>query len=588
MAADTLRISLGQHSEAGRKPPNQDFHGAALPQGAALLTKGIALALADGIGSSAVSQIAAAAAVRGFLDDYYATAESWTVRRAAQRVIEATNAWLYGQTQRGEGRLDKDRGHVCTFSALVFKGREAHLFHVGDARVCRVHARALEPLTVEHRAHLEDGEQVLARALGVAPRVEIDHARWAVEAGELYLLATDGAWEWLDAAAVHRALAAHGGDRQPTAHGSDLEAAARALVAEAIERGSDDNVTVQLARVDALPPAEPGRIPLERQGLRLPPLLAPRVSFEGYTVQRQLRVSARSHVWVAVDDESGEQVVLKTPSVDLRDDPAYLDCFVFEEWVARRVASPHIVKAAGSRRPRSHLFAALEYVEGQTLAQWMVDHPKPTLDAVRRIVGQIAQGLQVLHRQEMLHQDLRPENVMIDSRGVVKLIDLAGAHAAGLAEAAGSRRADELMGSLQYLAPEYFTGEGGTPASELFALAVITFQMLTGQLPYGLQVTQVRSPRDLHRLQVTPLRALRPDLPPWVEAVLRKALQPQPPRRQEALSEFVHDLQSPGAQFRQSRLPPLVERHPVGFWRTLALGFAASTLLLLSLRLMGR
>jgi len=579
MAQATLRIRIGQHSEAGRKPPNQDFHGAAVPTGAALLSKGVAVALADGIGSSPVSQLAAAAAVRGFLDDYYATAESWTVRRAAQRVIEATNSWLHAQTLRGDGRLDKDRGHVCTFSALVFKGREAHLFHIGDARVCRVHARALEPLTVDHRAQLDDGEHLLARALGVAPRVEIDHARWPVEAGELYLLATDGAWEWLDAAAVHRALAAHG---------DDLQAAAQALVAAAIERGSDDNATVQLVRVDELPAAEPGRIPLEREGLLLPPALAPRFSFEGYTVQRQLRVSARSHVWVAVDDASGEQVVLKTPSVDLREDQAYLDRFVLEEWVARRVASPHIVKAAASLRPRSHLFVALEYVEGQTLAQWMVDHPKPGLEAVRRIVEQVAQGLQVLHRQEMLHQDLRPENVMIDSRGTVKLIDLAGAHVAGLAEAAGVRRADELVGSLQYCAPEYFTGEGGTPASELFALAVITFQMLTGQLPYGLQVTQVRQPRDLHRLQITPLRALRPDLPLWVEAVLRKALQPLPARRQEALSEFVHDLQSPGAQFRQTRLPPLVERHPVGFWRTLALVFAASTLLLLGLRLTGR
>lgn len=578
-AQGALRIGLGQHSEAGRKPPNQDFHGAALPQGAALRSKGVAVALADGIGSSPVSQFAAAAAVRAFLDDYYATAESWTVRRAAQRVIEATNAWLHAQTLAGEGRADRDRGHVCTFSALVFKGREAHLFHVGDARVCRVHARALEPLSVDHRAPRDDGRPLLARALGLAPRVEIDHAHWPVEVGELYLLATDGAWEWLDAAAVQQALAAQAGD---------LQAAARALVGEAIARGSDDNVTVQLVRVEALPAVEAGRLPLERQGLRLPPPLAPRARFEGYTVQRQLQVSARSHVWVALDDSSGEQVVLKTPSVDLRDDPGYLDRFVLEEWVARRVASPHIVKAAASSRPRSHLFVALEYVEGQTLAQWMVDHPRPELEAVRRIVEQVAQGLQALHRQEMLHQDLRPENVMIDGRGAVKLVDLAGAHVAGLAEAAGARRADELVGSLQYCAPEYFTGDGGTPASELFALAVITFQMLTGRLPYGLQVTQVRSPRDLHRLQITPLRALRPDLPHWVEAVLRKALQPQPARRQEALSEFVHDLRAPGAQFRRTRLPPLVERHPVGFWRALALAFAASTFVLLGLRLVGR
>jgi hypothetical protein len=131
---EALRIDIGQHSEAGRKPLNQDFHGAVVPKDALLATKGVVLALADGISSSPVSQVASAAAVRGFLEDYYLTSETWPVRRAAQRVLQATNSWLHAQTQRGEGRFDKNRGHVCTFSALVFKGREAHLLHVGDTR----------------------------------------------------------------------------------------------------------------------------------------------------------------------------------------------------------------------------------------------------------------------------------------------------------------------------------------------------------------------------------------------------------------------------------------------------------------------
>lgn len=569
-----LRISLGQHSDAGPHPVNQDFHGAFVPSGLQLDTKGIVVALADGISSSAVSQVASAAAVRSFVDDYYCTAESWPVRRAAQRVLEATNSWLYGQSQRGDGRFDKDRGYVCTFSALVLKGREAHLLHVGDTRVYRLHPGALEQLSVDHRVRVSDTETYLGRALGVGPRVEVDYACWPVEVGEVYLLATDGAYEWLDAAAVQAAV---------SAQAEDLQAAAEALVAQALARGGDDNTTVQLVRIEALPEVAVDRLHQQREGLRLPGVLQPGTAFEGFTIVRELQVTSRSHVFLATDDATGRQVVLKTPSVDLRDDPGYLDRFVLEEWAARRVDSPHVLKAFVSERPREHLFVAMHFVQGQSLAEWMTDHPSPDLGTVRRIVEQIARGLQALHRKDMLHQDLRPENVMIDAQGTVTLIDLGGVHVAGLTEGTAEADALAIRGALQYVAPEYFVGEGGSPAADLFALAVVTYQMLTGQLPYGLEVPKVRHERDLHRLSYVPLRTLRPDLPAWVDAVLRKALQPQARRRQEAISELVHDLQSPGAEFHAHRGPPLLARHPVAFWRALALGFAALSVMLTAL-----
>lgn len=556
-----LRITLGQHSRAGAKGVNQDFHGALLPTGALLDRKGIAVALADGIGSSAVSQVASAAAVRGFLDDYYATSDAWSVRRAAQRVLAATNAWLHAQTQRSHARFDMDRGYVCTFSALILKGRDVHLLHVGDARIYRLHARALEQLTEDHRVHLSSAESYLARALGAAPGVEIDYRCLPAEAGAIYLLATDGAYGQLDAAAVHAALA-----QCP----DDFDAAAKALVDLAQARGSEDDLTVQLLRIDQLPEAqtqELQQLQQLREGLALPPPLSPRMQFEGYTVLRELHASARSHVHLAVDDASGQQVVLKTPSVDLREQPGYLDRLLLEEWVARRLHSPHVLKAAASERPRRHVYVAMEFVEGQTLAQWMTDHPQPGLDQVRPIVLQLAKGLQALHGKEMLHQDLRPENVMVDRHGTVKLIDFGATHVAGLAEGGPDADAQAIVGTLQYLAPEYFIGRGGTARSDLFALAVLSYQMLGGRLPYGLQVTQLRQPAELKRLRYVPLRHLRPELPAWLDAVLHKALQPDPLKRQGAVSEFAHDLQAPGREFQSQRAAPLVERHPVVFWQ---------------------
>lgn len=577
MAGPALRVTLGQHSKAGRKGVNQDFHGAMLPAGPLLASKGVAVALADGIGSSAVSQEASAAAVRGFLDDYYATSDAWSVRRSAQRVLGATNAWLHAQTMRSHARFDKDRGHVCTFSALVLKGRDVHLLHVGDSRIYKVHASALEQLTEDHRVHLSSVESYLGRALGAGPNVEIDYRTFPAEVGDTFLLATDGAYLHLDAAAVNDALGQHG---------DALDAAAAALVSTAQARGADDDMTVQLLRIDALPDAAALASPLPRDGLALPPALAPRAVFEGYTVVRTLHASSRSHVHLAVD-AAGAPVVLKTPSVDLAGDAAYLDSFLLEEWVARRLHSPHVLRACAGERPRQHVYAAMEFVDGQTLRQWMTDHPRPGLDVVRGLVAQVGMGLQAFHGREMLHQDLRPENAMIDRHGTVKLIDFASVHVAGLTEGTARARPLSIQGTLQYTAPEYFTGAGGTARSDLFSLAVLTYQMLTAQLPYGLQVTQVRAPPDLKTLRYVPVRHLRPDLPEWLDGVLHKALHPDPLRRHEAVSEFLHELHSPPLMNRPARAQPLAERNPVVFWQGVALVATLAAVVLAALRVLG-
>ena len=571
-------MTLGQHSLAAPGSVNQDFHGAMLPQGSLRSAKGIAVALADGIGSSRVSQVASAAAVRGFLDDYYATSDAWSVRRSAQRVLSATNSWLHAQTMRSDARFDKDSGYVCTFSALILKGRDLHLLHVGDARIHRLHPNALEQLTEDHRIHVSSAESYLGRALGAAPNVEIDYRCWQAEVGEVYLLATDGAYAHLDAQAVHQALARCG---------DDLDEAARMLAAAAHARGGDDDSTVQLLRIDELPLADAAPLQWQREGLAMPPALAPRARFDGFTLVRELHMSSRSHVHLAVDDASGQQVVLKLPSIDLRDDPDYLDRFVLEEWVARRVDSIHVLKASAIDRPRTHLYVAMEYVDGQTLAQWMIDHPRPPLDSVRGIVEQLAKGLQALHGKEMLHQDLRPENVMIDRSGTVKIIDLATTHVGGLADSARDQRALAIEGSLQYTAPEYFTGQGGSPRSDLFSLAVLAYQMLTTQLPYGLQVSRVRTRADASRLHYLPLRHFRPELPAWVDAVLHKALHPDPAKRQQAVSELAHDLRVPGQEFLRARRSPLIERNPVRFWQCTTVLLAAAVLVLLGLRVAG-
>src|SRR5215211_3621115 len=149
-----LKITVGQYSDKGRKEINQDFHGVLIPDEPLLSLKGIAVVLADGISSSNVSQIASESAVKSFLTDYYCTSEAWSVKTAAQRVISAANSWLHAETKRSQNAYDRDKGYICTLSALVLKARRAHLFHVGDSRVFRLAGETLEQLTDDHRVVL--------------------------------------------------------------------------------------------------------------------------------------------------------------------------------------------------------------------------------------------------------------------------------------------------------------------------------------------------------------------------------------------------------------------------------------------------
>src|SRR4051812_4560474 len=224
-----LKISVGQHSDKGRKEANKDFHGVRIPDEPLLSLKGIAVVLADGISSSNVSRIAAESAVKGFLTDYYCTSESWSVRTSAQRVLEATNSWLHSQTRRSQYSYDRDRGYVCTLSALVIKSTTAHLFHIGDSRIYRVSGNTLEQLTEDHRVVISSEQSYLGRALGVNSQIEIDYLMFGVEKGDTFVLVTDGIYE-------------HAGDRQIARvineSEDDLNKAARAIVELAYELGS--------------------------------------------------------------------------------------------------------------------------------------------------------------------------------------------------------------------------------------------------------------------------------------------------------------------------------------------------------------
>jgi serine/threonine protein phosphatase PrpC len=573
-----LKISVGQHSDKGRKETNQDFHGVLIPDEPLLSLKGIAIVLADGISSSNVSRIAAESAVKGFLTDYYCTSESWSVRTSAQRVLEATNSWLHSQTRRSQYSYDRDRGYVCTLSAMVIKSTTAHLFHIGDSRIYRVSGNTLEQLTEDHRVVISSEQSYLGRALGVNSQVEIDYLNFKVERGDTFVLVTDGIYEHVGDRVVARMV---------KDGAADLDQAAKAIVELAYELGSKDNLTVQIARVDEVPDGAAREVFGQPQELPLPPLLEAREVFDGYRIIRELHGSSRSHIYLAGDIETDAVVTIKIPSIDLRDDPAYLKRFMMEEWVARRIDSPHVLKPCPPQRRRNFLYVVTEFIDGQTLTQWMIDNPKPNLETVRGIVEQIAKGLRAFHRKEMLHQDIRPDNIMIDATGTVKIIDFGSTKITGVVEAASAENRNDILGTQQYTAPEYFLGEPASSRSDLFSLGVITYQMLTGKLPYGAQIARARTRAQFGRLVYAPASHGSRDIPQWIDGTLEKAVHPNPAKRYDSLSEFLFDLRHPNADYLSTSSTPLIERNPPLFWKSTTIVLALAVILLLALQHFG-
>ncbi len=493
------------------------------------------------------------------MHDYYSTSDAWSVKHSVQRVLSALNSWLYAQTRNSPHRYNKDKGYICTFSAMVFKSHTAHIFHSGDARIYRVEDHSLEQLTEDHRSVVSAETSYLCRALGIHETLEIDYSSMVVNQGDTFVLATDGVYEFLTPKTIAAAIA----------QGDDLDRVAQQLVDAAYAAGSDDNLTIQIIRLENLPAQEFSEVQAQVKLLPAAPQLSARSNFDGYTILRDIYISSRSHVFLAEDTETGDKLVIKTPAVEMRNNQDYLESFLMEEWIARRVNNAHVLKAIEPDRKRSFLYIVTEYIEGQTLAQWMIDNPTPPIDTVRDIIAQIASGLQAFHRQEMVHQDLRPNNIMIDAAGTVKIIDFGATSVAGISERV--ERNEGIVGTAQFTAPEYFLGLPGTPQSDIFSLGVIAYKMLSGNLPYGNAIAKTHNRRSQARLAYRSLPREDNRVPGWVDYAIGKATHIDPYKRYAEVSEFVYELSKPNPGYLNKSKPPLMERKPVLFWQCISI-----------------
>lgn len=555
----SLQLSIGQASATGPRKENQDALRVVTPPAYLAASKGHLLALADGVSQSVDGGMAARVTLQALASDYYATPETWAVAQALDRLLLSQNRWL--QANGGGQPL------LTTLTALVLRGRRFTLAHVGDCRLYRWRADALECLTADHVWEQPGMQHVLKRAMGLDQHLVVDYRDGELQAGDRFLLVSDGVWATLGDGVIRRIL----NDTE------EPDEAAATLVRAAHLAGSQDNASAMLVRVDGLPPAGLGDTLAQQDAWPLPPELRDGQLFEGWQVRGRLGQSRQSLIY-RVHDGQQRPWLLKTLPGYLHDDPQANQALLLEEWFLRRVQGRHFPELHGLPQ-RQHLYYVMREYPGQTLAERLRAGPLGLAEWLE-LAPRLLRALGQLHRRNILHRDIKPENLHLGDDGELRLLDFGLAYCPGLS----LDEAHQLPGTPSYLAPEAFEGAAPDVRQDLYATGVSLYQLLCERYPYG-EVEAFQRPRFGNP---TPPSRFRPDLPAWLDTWLLRAVASDPAQRFETAEEALLALEQGERQAGQAVRPrPLLERAPLRTWRAIALLSLVLNLLLIVALLRG-
>lgn len=556
---DNLAISFGGYSTKGDKEENQDAFALKISKGLDLELKGHVAVIADGVSSANCAAKASQMSVCHFIDEYLATPETWSVNKSAAKIISSLNNWLYSRQLIADekGLLEQ---WFSTFSAVVLKGERAHIFHVGDCQIVKINNDGYQTLTKDHATV----SGTLNRALGAGSHIEVDHTSTALAPQDILMLSCDGVHHFVQPKQIQQILK----------NNKNLEHASKVICQLASEQGSNDNLTCLLIKVEQLPKQVFSQLVFTRLQQVIPPALRLGSKLDHYEILDVLQQTSRSHVYLAKDLFNEKLIVIKIPSVNFIDDTDYLTSFIKEGWIGNKINHPSIMKVYPRVETSKFLYHVCEYIEGQTLADWVQDNPKPPLMKVRDILDQLIKMLRVLQRQDILHCDIKGDNFIIDSHGRIKLIDFGSSYVGAIKDNSTNEITESFIfnqGTLNYSAPELFYGQNNNHKSELYSLAVLIYQMLTNRLPYKEinQIDEVAKQYSLWRYK--PITTYRKDLPRFIDRVMSKALAANPANRYEHYSEFLAEFNVKDiADTNAVASIPLIERDPVKFWKSVS------------------
>jgi serine/threonine protein phosphatase PrpC len=559
----SFHVDMGYSSERGQRSSNEDFGGATLAPPPDQ-RRGLIAAVADGVSTGGGGIEAAQTTVMGLLADFFATPETWETTVVLDRLIGAQNAWLASHNQRRQSP-GSEGAALTTLTALAVHGQTWTLAHVGDTRAWLLRAPSgnvrdgvveeeLTQLSQDHAFDHPDQRSRLTRAVGLDDVVRIDFAQGDVRAGDVFLLTSDGVHGVLKPRQLAQWLRS-----EPTA-----QAASQAIVQAALTAGSHDNATALVVRVTGLDARQLHDELGDVRRLPAPPLLKIGEVMDGMTITAVVLNNSVHMLYQARLQDSGSLVALKTLHPARASDMEERAMLAHEAWLGQRVAASSdggFVRVHERLLEASSLYVVFDWHHGLTLEQMLQSKQAPSVgDAVAAAIAW-GRALGRLHRQGVVHRDIKPGNLHLGDDGLWRILDLGAAISGRETQAQRELHA----GTPSYMNPEQWDGAVADAGSDLFALGVTLYQWLTQRLPYG-EIEPYQVAR--YRRDPTPASRLRPDVPMWLDHVLRKAVARDPKLRFETAEELLLALER-GAS-RPLQLPghtPLSQRDPLLLWQ---------------------
>ncbi len=557
-----LSVTVAHFSATGPRARNEDFTGCVTPHGADLASKGFAAVVADGVSGAGGGREAAEHCARNVLADYYATPDTWEVSQSLDKIYSALNRWVQTQAKASPDLI----GMATTLTTLVLRGSMYHFAHVGDSRIYLLRDGNLQALTTDHVWQRPEMEHVLTRAVGLDTSITADHGFGPARAGDVFALVSDGVWAAVAAFDLQREL-----EHAATAKDSVVHVA-RSIVESAHQMGGKDNATALIVRVDDVDAnALRDVLHAAKELPALPPLEVGQV-FDGFTVEERIHLS-RITVLYRVRDAQGRQLAMKALNREAHADAHERLAFAHERWLNKRVVARFFAQNVDPPENASASYSLSTFHNGKTLAQQLKVGGQITIPEAIKYAVELSRAVGALHRRSIIHRDIKPENVHLGDDGQLRVLDL-GVAVSGfeVAELSNATRA----GTPSYLAPELFNNAEPSAQSDIYAVGVTLYHLLSGKYPYG-EIEPFQTPNFG---DPTPLSRWRPDCPGWFENIILRALAVDPALRFETAEEFLLAVeQGPlsATSTRQSTLrQPLATRNRLRTWQVVA---AASIIL---------
>jgi serine/threonine-protein kinase len=391
---------------------------------------------------------------------------------------------------------------------------------------------------------------VLTRSLGQEPVVRADYHTATVTSGDVLVQCCDGVWTKLN-----------DGEIQSVATRLEPEEACRELVNMAERRGADDNLSVQVVKIEAVERLSYYRgLPTYQK--ESPSIMGNELEV-GQTLDGRYRItdvvakSGMAHIYKATDIRDESVAALKVPFMQFESDPGFFSRFQREQAIGKALNHPYILRIIDDPElKKSRPYMVMEYLEGQTLGHLMQSvRPMPLPDALK-IASRICEALHYMHEHDVVHRDLKPDNVMICNDGSIRIMDF------GIAKFEGQRRLTfggftPAMGTPDYMAPEQVKGKRGDQRTDIYSLGAILYEMVTGAVPF-----EGANPFIIMNSRISgdppAPTSKNPDITPQVEEIILHAMSRNPQERYETAVAMKAELDHPESVHVTGRVGKLV------------------------------